>query len=206
MKRKPYLSGLVLALLVLALAALVAACAGSADDSTVTSFSLLTTEATLSSISPSLADGTGDVSAADAFSTFKSKDPFIQQAQPTTTMTTTTTIPTINTPTTVFNTTTSYYYTTTSGSNTSTTAHATTTTTVAHLHTLKILSLSTVSGAAVVSFRVDSTTYQNKHVGDVVSTTWGQIAVVQISTASKVVTLLHGSETLILGVGQSTFE
>ena len=203
MKRKPYLSGLVLALLVLALAALVAACAGSADDSTVTSFSLLTTEATLSSISPSLADGTGDVSAADAFSTFKSKDPFIQQAQPI--PTTTTTIPIINTTTTSFNTSTTYY-TTTSGSNTSTTAHATTTTTVAHLHTLKILSLSTVSGAAVVSFRVDSTTYQNKHVGDVVSTTWGQIAVVQISTASKVVTLLHGSETLILGVGQSTFE
>ena len=203
MKRKPYLSGLVLALLALALAALVAACAGSVDNNSVTTFSLLTTEATLSSTSPSLADSAGGVTAADALSTFKSKDPFIQQAQPI--PTTTTTIPIINTTTTSFNTSTTYY-TTTSGSNTSTTVHATTTTTVAHLHTLKILSISTVSGAAVASFRVDSTTYQNKRVGDVVSSTWGQIAVVQISTASKVVTLLHGSETLILGVGQSTFE
>ncbi|MCL5736785.1 MAG: hypothetical protein M1274_14610, partial [Actinobacteria bacterium] len=81
-----------------------------------------------------------------------------------------------------------------------------TTTTVAHTHTLKILSISTVSGAAVVTFRVDNTTYQNKHAGDVVSTTWGQIKVLDISTSSKVVTLLHGSETLTLGVGQSTFE
>ena len=205
MKRKPYLSGLVLALLVVALAALVAACAGSADDNTVTTFSLLTTESTLSSTASSSADGTGGAAGADGLSTFKSKDPFIQQAQPIPTTTTTTTIPIINTTTTIFNTSTTYY-TTTSGSNTSTTAHATTTTTVAHLHTLKILSIATVSGAAVVSFRVDSTTYQNKHVGDVVSSTWGQIEVVQISTASKVVTLLHGSETLILGVGQSTFE
>jgi hypothetical protein len=204
-KRKPYLSGLVLALLVLALAAVLVACSGSSDNTTATTFSLLTTESTLSATSSSLADGTGGVTGADVFSTFKSKDPFIQQAQPTTTISTTTTIPVINTTTTIFNTSTTYY-TTTSGSNTSTTVRATTTTTVAHLHTLKILSIATVSGAAVVSFRVDSTTYQNKHVGEVVSSTWGQIEVVQISTASKVVTLLHGSETLILGVGQSTFE
>jgi hypothetical protein len=200
-KRKPYISGLVLVLLALALAALVAACASGGDDTTVTTFTLLTTETALSS--SSLADATGVMSAADALSTFKSKDPFIQQAQATTT--TNTTIPVVNTTSTVFNTS-STYYNTTSGSNTSTTAHATTTTTVAHLHALKILSISTVSGAAVVSFKVDSTNYTNRHVGDVVSTTWGQIEVVQISTASKVVTLLHGSETLILGVGQSTFE
>jgi hypothetical protein len=77
---------------------------------------------------------------------------------------------------------------------------------VAHLHSLKILSISTVSGVAVVTFRVDSTTYKDKRAGDVVSTTWGQVKVVDINTSSKVVTLLHGSETLILGVGQSTFE
>ncbi len=209
MKRKRYLSGLVLALLVLGLVALLAACASGGSDVTRTTFSVVTSGSAISSTSSSVDETSTDIdSDAAALSTFQSKDPFIQQAQPvTTTPTTPTTITTGTTSSTIY-TTTSYYYNTTSTYyyTTTTTAHATTTTTIAHLHTLKILSISTVSGAAVVSFKVDSTNFTNKHVGDVVSTTWGQIEVVQISTSSKVVTLLHGSETLILGVGQSTFE
>jgi hypothetical protein len=201
--RKRYLSALVLALLVIGLAALLAACGGGGDV-TQTTLSLVTTETTLLPTSPSSADGSGDgASEADALSTFKSKDPFIPQALPVSTTVTTT--PTSNNTSTTYYTTTSYYN-TTSTSHTTTTAHATTTTTVAHLHTLKILSISTVSGTPVVTFKVDSTTYKDKRTGDVVSTTWGQVAVVEITTSSKVVTLLHGSETLILGVGQSTFE
>jgi hypothetical protein len=71
---------------------------------------------------------------------------------------------------------------------------------------LKILSVATVSGAAVVTFKVDNTVYKDRHAGDVVSSTWGQIKVVDISVTSKVVTLLHGSETLTLAVGQQTYE
>jgi hypothetical protein len=202
-KRKPSLAALVLALLVLGVAALLAACAGGGNV-TETTLPLVTTETTFLSTSASLAGGTGGAAAqSDALSTFNSKDPFIPQALPVST--TVSTPPTSNNTSTTYYTTTSYYN-TTSTSHTTTTAHATTTTTVAHLHTLKILSISTVSGTPVVTFKVDSTTYKDKRTGDVVSTTWGQVAVVEITTSSKVVTLLHGSETLILGVGQSTFE
>ncbi len=87
----------------------------------------------------------------------------------------------------------------------------TTTTTAAHdydhyggayIHTLKILSVDKVGDAAAVTFRVDNSVYKNRVVGDVISTTWGQVRIVDIALSSKVVTLLHGSETITLEVGQ----
>jgi hypothetical protein len=63
-----------------------------------------------------------------------------------------------------------------------------------------------VGGAAAVTFRVDNSVYKDKRVGDVVSTSWGQVKVLDLSSSSRVATLLHGSETLVLAVGQVVYE
>lgn len=171
---------------------------------------------------PALAD-------AEQLSTFKLKDPFIQQAvstaepstttPPTTYATTTTTRPgattTIYCPTTV-----TWHHTTTTTSrpSTTTTTHpptttttkppltTTTATTVLYLHMLKILSIEEVDGRPVVTFQVDNSVYKDRGIGDVVSTSWGQIKVLDLNSTSKVVTLLHGSETLVLSAGQEIYQ
>ena len=63
-----------------------------------------------------------------------------------------------------------------------------------------------VGGAPAVTFQVDGSVYKDKRVGDVVSTSWGQIKVLDLSSSSKIATLLHGSETLILSVGQVVYQ
>jgi len=150
----------------------------------------------------------------EALSTFKSKDPFIPQALPPTTTTTTlaattttTLIGTSTTSTTSF----SGSTTTTAQGSTTTTTQATTTTTAPHgtnnqLHSLKILSISTVNGSPVVTFQVDSTVYSDLHKGDTVSTSFGQIKVLDINASSQTVTLLQGSETELLSVGQTVLK
>ena len=148
---------------------------------------------------------------AEALSTFKSKDPFVQQALPpstTGTTTTTTSSPGGGATSTTFRlTTTTFRLTTTTRQvTTSTTAHPTTTTTAAHKHMLKILSVGVVGGAPAVTLQVDNSVYKDKRVGDVMSTSWGQVKVLDLSTASKVATLLHGSETVVLTQGQQIFE
>jgi hypothetical protein len=168
-------------------------------------------------LAPNTVDG-------EKLSTFRSKDPFIQQAVEVVTTTTTSgaspgttgTSPTTtyrpgNTTTTRYygTTTTRYYSTTTtgqSGSTTTTVPPPTTTTTAPHRHTLKILSVADVGGAAAVTFQVDSSVYKDRRVGDVVSSSWGQIKVLDLSSSSRVATLLHGSETLVLSVGQVIYE
>jgi hypothetical protein len=200
--RRHKVIGALAVLLMLGVSIVSTACAG--DDSTATTVGLAATGNTTTPTTLVAVDGSGDVNAeADALSTFKSKDPFVQQALPTTS--TSVTIPPIDGSTTsTYYTTTSSYTTTTS--HTTTTRASTTTTTTAHLHSLKVLSVATVSGAATVTFKVDSTVYKDKRAGDVVSSTWGQIKVVDVSVSGKVVTLLHGSETLTLSVGQQTYE
>jgi hypothetical protein len=144
---------------------------------------------------------------AEALSTFKTKDPFIQQAVPPTTTTTaspgstSTTVTPGSTSTTYYGPTTTYH-----GGSTTTTAHPTTTTTALHRHSLKILSVGVVGSSAAVTLKVDSTIYKDKRVGDVMSTSWGQVKVLDLSTASKVATILHGSETLVLTVGMEAYE
>jgi hypothetical protein len=151
----------------------------------------------------------------DALSTFRSKDPFIQQALGGGTTattgggTTSSTGPT-GPGTTVYRPTSSTIPSTGTtkpgGSTTTTNVASTTTTTAPHLHTLKVLSVGQVSGAAAVTMQVDSSVYKDRRIGDVVSTSWGQIKVLDINTSSKVVTLLHGSETLNLVAGQAIYE
>jgi len=83
---------------------------------------------------------------------------------------------------------------------------STTSTTAPHVHTLKVLGVAQVGGAAAVTVLVDSSVYKDKRIGSVISTSWGQIKILDVNVGSKVVTLLHGSETLNLVVGQAVYE
>jgi hypothetical protein len=207
-KSKPGWSVLVAVLLAVGLSLLVAGCMGGGQD-TVTTLGAGTTQATIGPISSQTTAPVVGLDA-EALSTFESKDPFIQQAVPPTTTTTgspgSTTTTYYGTTTTYYGTTTTYYGTTTTYYGTTTTAHPTTTTTTPHTHSLKILSVGDVGGAPAVTLQVDNSIYKDKRVGDVMSTSWGQIKVLSLSTASKVATLLQGSETLTLAAGQQIYE
>jgi len=200
----------VAAILAVALGCLVVGCMGGA--SSTTTQSLLTLPLTTSSTGASTT--TSVPTEVEALSTFKSKDPFIPQALPPTTTTTTlaaTTTTTLSGTSTTSTTSFSGSTTTTAQGSTTTTTQATTTTTAPHgtnnqLHSLKILSISTVNGSPVVTFQVDSTVYSDLHKGDTVSTSFGQIKVLDINASSQTVTLLQGSETELLSVGQTVLK
>lgn len=209
-KSRSYRRFAVALLLVVGLSALVASC-GDADRAARRDSSQMSASATTVAALAQVLN-TAD---AEELSTFRSKDPFIQQAVEVSTTTTTsggspgTTGGTTTTYRPGSTTTTRYYGTTTTwypGTTTTTKPPSTTTTTAPHLHTLKILSVGDVGGAAAVTFQVDSSVYKDRRVGDVVSSSWGQIKVLDLSTSSKVATLLHGSETLVLSVGQVVYE
>jgi hypothetical protein len=219
MRTKPLVSLVVAILLACGLVAGLIGCMGQEEtgESIVTVVSDLSTEPTETTDEITGEDGLP----VERLSTFESKDPFVQQAVPTETTapgsTDTTQTPnttTGNTTTTIYYTTTTRYYnttttwwtTTTRPSTTTTTKPATTTTTKPpYVHTLKILSVEAVGDAPACTFKVDNTVYKDQRVGDVVSTSWGQIQVVDIALSSNVVTLLHGSETLTLVEGQQIF-
>ena len=57
-----------------------------------------------------------------------------------------------------------------------------------------------------MTFQVDSTVYSDLHKGDTVSTSFGQIKVLDINASSQTVTLLQGSETELLSVGQTVLK
>jgi len=221
---RPYLSMIVALLLMLALCLVGVGCFGGGDDET--SGATRTTRAGApagTEVSPSDSLITAQ---AEELSTFRPKDPFIPQAVAVTTTTavgpTSTTQPgggggsTSTTSSTAYRPTTSTTRpggggggattTTRPGSTTTTAPQPTTTTTAPHPHTLKVLAIGEVGVAPAVTFKVDSGVYKDRRVGDVVSSRWGQIKVMDISTSSKVVTLLQGSETLVLAVGQVIFE
>jgi hypothetical protein len=224
MKSLPYRSIVVGLVLVVALSAGLAGCFGGGDDN---SGSSNTTQGTLvaGGTTPGVTDtvpGETTTGTDDELSTFKSKDPFIPQAQPVLTPETPVVTTPGGTPGTTPTTSGSTVTTivkpvnpstpgTTSGGGTGTTTvstvpASTTSTTAPHVHTLKILSIAQVGGAGAVTFQVDGSVYREKRVGDVVSTSWGQIKVVDINTSSKVVTLVHGSETLVLSSGQLVYQ
>lgn len=131
--------------------------------------------------------------AVDELSTFQSKDPFRQQNL----LPPSTTIGTGGPTTTAGGSTTST--TGGTGGSTATTQPSSVTT---PLHSLKVLSIDEVNGEPVVTFEVDSVIYEDKQEGDVVSTSWGEIEVVEIDAANQTVVFLHGSETRTLEVGE----
>ncbi|MHB8868256.1 MAG: hypothetical protein ACYC6T_06575 [Thermoleophilia bacterium] len=186
MNQRALTTGVIVVLLVAALALLVGGCMFGGDEATVTTQPVAPADTTSETV-------TGDTTpvALDELSTFQSKDPFKQQALPPTTTTTgaggTTT-------------------TSGSGGTTTTSGGATTTTKPSgvktSLHSLKVLSIDLVNGVPVVTFEVDDTVYEDKKEGDVVSTSWGQIEIVSIDAEDQTVVFLHGSETRTLAVGQ----
>lgn len=202
MTRISYRPAVAVALVILAVALSVGACSGGGA-TTTTAFAPVVTEpaagATVVTVAENTTTGSTVPAAIDELSTFKSKDPFRQQALPPTTRATTantnaTTATTGETGTTRTTTRTTVHYSTT-------TTHPSSVTTP--LHSLKVLSIDQVNGEAVVTFQVDGTVYADKHEGAVVSTSWGQIEVVDIDAANQRVVFLHGSETRTLAVGES---
>jgi hypothetical protein len=227
MKAQVFRSSIAAVLLVTAMALLLLGCFGGGEEPTVTTMSVAANEDTIPAATTTIVEleGTTPVTNED-LSTFNSKDPFIPQAiattttaRPTTTtklvttttkavttttkaVTTTTKAPT----TTTRATTTTTSSTTTTTSSTTTTTNSTTTTSSPYVHTLTVVSIANVGGSPAVTLRVDGTTYANKIVGDVMSTTWGQVQVLVVDVSGQVATLQHGSETITLAVGDSIHE
>jgi hypothetical protein len=152
------------------------------------------------------------VSPADKYSSFQSKDPFIQQAVPTTestnstTGTTSSSTTTSSTTTTTTSTSTSSTSTTSTSSTSTTSTSSTTSTTSFFTHMLQILQVHDANGSAAVTFQVDNNVYVDQHVGDKVSTSWGDVTVVDINVTAKTVTLLHDGQTLTMTETQVLFE
>ena len=64
----------------------------------------------------------------------------------------------------------------------------------------------TLDGSPAVTFQVDNNVYEDQRVGDKVSTSWGDVTVVDINTDAKMVTLLHDGQTLTMAEHQILFE
>ena len=69
-------------------------------------------------------------------------------------------------------------------------------------HSISVLSITSSNGTAMVTFEVDGKTYSDKEVGDVISTSWGEIEIIAINVDAQTVTIVHGDQTLILRAGQ----
>jgi hypothetical protein len=69
-------------------------------------------------------------------------------------------------------------------------------------HTISILSVSETNSTALATIEVDGKTYSDKKVGDVFSTSWGEIKVIAINVSAQTVTLMHGDQTITLRAGQ----
>ena len=70
-------------------------------------------------------------------------------------------------------------------------------------HSIKAVSIETHNGTPSATLVVDGTTYASKQVGDVVTTSWGQIKIVGINGPAQTVTILHADVQVTLHVGQS---
>lgn len=201
-------------LLVVALAAGAAGCWGGEEPSRSSAPGQSTTAVRSGGNQTPLSSEAGLLAYSEQLSTFQAKDPFVPKYVPTTASSTTTsiTVPTTAVPTsttsstvtTIPTTTTTQPPTTTTSTTTSstTTSTSSTTTTISPLHVLKVLSVDVLGDAPAVTIKVDEVVYKDRRVGDVLSTTWGEVRILDISLSSRVVTLLHEGEVLWLEVGQ----
>jgi hypothetical protein len=71
---------------------------------------------------------------------------------------------------------------------------------------LQVMTVGDVNGTPAVTFQVDNNVYVDQHVGDSVSTSWGDVTVVGINTDAQTVTLLHDGKTLTMAATQILFE
>jgi hypothetical protein len=195
-------------LLVAGSATLLAGCMGAGGTSSSPS-SLR--QARVATTAQSVADASQQpvvVGPADSYSSFQSKDPFVQQQVVTATtqrQSQTPSRPPVVTPSTT-PTTQAPGATTTSSTSTTTTSIPTTSTTSFFAHMIQVLAVGVVGDVPAVTFQVDNNVYPDQREGDSVSTSWGDVKVVGINTDAKVVTLLHEGQTLTLAEHQILFE
>ena len=69
-------------------------------------------------------------------------------------------------------------------------------------HSIAVLSITSSNGAAMATFEVDRKTYADKKVGDVFSTSAGEIKVIAINMDAQTVTIVLGDQSLTLRGGQ----
>jgi hypothetical protein len=69
-------------------------------------------------------------------------------------------------------------------------------------HTISVLSITSSNGTPMATFEVDGKTYADKQVGDVFSTSAGEIKVIAINVDAQTVTIMLGDQTLTLRAGQ----
>ena len=69
-------------------------------------------------------------------------------------------------------------------------------------HTISVLSITSSNGTAMATFEVDGTTYSDKKVGAVFSTSAGEIKVIAINVDAQTVTFVLGDQTITLHAGQ----
>jgi hypothetical protein len=69
-------------------------------------------------------------------------------------------------------------------------------------HTIMVLSITSSNGTAMATFEVDGTTYPDKTVGAVFSTSAGEIKVIAINVDAQTVTFVLGDQTITLRAGQ----
>ena len=65
-----------------------------------------------------------------------------------------------------------------------------------------MLSITSSNGAGMATFEVDGKTYADKKVGDVFSTSAGEIKVIAINVDAQTVTFVLGDQSLTLRAGQ----
>jgi hypothetical protein len=70
-------------------------------------------------------------------------------------------------------------------------------------HSIKALSIETSNGVPSATITVDGTTFAARTVGQVTTTSWGQVKVVGINAPAQTVTILHADVQVTLHVGQS---
>ena len=69
-------------------------------------------------------------------------------------------------------------------------------------HTISVLSITSSNGTPMATLEVDGKTYSDKKVGDVFSTSAGEIKVIAINVDAQTVTIMLGDQTLTLRAGQ----
>jgi len=69
-------------------------------------------------------------------------------------------------------------------------------------HTISVLSITSSNGTPTATLEVDGKTYADKKVGDVFSTSAGEIKVIAINVDAQTVTIMLGDQTLTLRAGQ----
>ena len=163
-------------LLVAGSAVLLAGCMGGGGASSTTSSMR---QARVATTAQSVADASQEpfvVAPADSYSSFQSKDPFVQQQVMTETTQHTDSTSVSPPPSSTTTTTTSGSgTTTTSSTSTTSTSSSTTSTTSFFTHMLQVLTVGVVGDAPAVTFQVDNNVYQDQRIGDSVSTSWGDV-------------------------------